>query len=378
MKQTLDIHHNNHIKKIKSAKSEVEKTRCRISEIEKLESKFVGHVATDAEFQKHMFLVDERLALTKRMTEINNTMDETSYLVNTSDILFKYYDLIEKGNKNVLIADHDSYHSPNSILRFFTPTAASQPAANAGQDKSSRGSLLDTYMSVMDTDYINHKVKDADDSCKHCGAPSIITMTNDGYTYCPVCHSMENMIVDHDKPSYKDPPKEVTYFSYKRINHLNEWLNQIQGKETTEIPEEIYDKILLEIKKQRITNMAELSFEKVRRILKQLKVHKYYEHIPHIINRLNGLPMPNFSAELEDKMRSMFRHIQAPFLKHSPASRKNFLSYSFCLHKFVELLERDEYLIHFPLLRSREKLFAQDMIWKKICEEVGWQFIPSL
>jgi hypothetical protein len=189
---------------------------------------------------------------------------------------------------------------------------------------------------------------------------------------------MAYMIVDHDKPSYKDPPKEITYFSYKRINHLNEWLNQIQGKETTEIPEEIYDKILLEIKKQRITNMAELTYDKVKQILKQLKVHKYYEHIPHIIHRLNGLPMPNFSQELEEKLRTMFKQIQTPFLKHSPPKRKNFLSYSYVLHKFLQLLEKDDYLVFFQLLKSRDKLALQDKIWQKICEEVQWQFIPSL
>jgi hypothetical protein len=196
--------------------------------------------------------------------------------------------------------------------------------------------------------------------------------------YCKDCYTIDNLIVDNDKPSYKDPPNEITYFSYKRINHLNEWLNQIQGKETTDIPEEIYDKILAEIKKHRITNMADLTFDRVKNILKHLKVHKYYEHIPHIINRLNGLPMPNFSFELEDKLRAMFKQIQTPFLKHSPAKRKNFLSYSYVLHKFLQLLEKDEYLVYFPLLKSRDKLASQDKIWKLICDECGWQFIPSL
>lgn len=380
MKQTLDIHHKNQINKIKNARGQVEYIKKRISEIDLHNENFKPQSATDAEFQIHIGLVDEKLQLSKQLSELSSTMDETMYLVNTSEILFKYYDLIEKGNKNVLIADHDSYHSPNSILRFFTPTAASQKpvTTTAATQEKSRGSLLESYMSIMDSDHMNQKIKDGDEICPFCKSPAIVTMVNEGYTYCSVCHTMENMIVDHDKPSYKDPPKEITYFSYKRINHLNEWLNQIQGKETTEIPEEIYDKILLEIKKQRITNMADLSYDKVKRILKQLKVHKYYEHIPHIINRLNGLPMPNFSTELEEKLRTMFKHIQTPFLKHAPTMRKNFLSYSFCLHKFLQLLEKDEYLSYFCLLKSRDKLQAQDKIWKKICEEVKWQFIPSL
>lgn len=124
--------------------------------------------------------------------------------------------------------------------------------------------------------------------------------------------------------------------------------------------------------------MAELTTEKVKDILKKMRCNKYYEHTPHIINRLNGLPMPHLSPELEEKLRSMFKQIQTPFLKHSPSNRKNFLSYSYVLHKFIQLLEQDEYLQFFGLLKSRDKLAQQDMIWAKICEELGWEFYPSL
>jgi len=377
MKKTLDIHHTNHLAELKKSKEDVAKMQKRISVLEEKIATFKNDAMSDEAFNEHMGRVDERIDLLKKVADMKNKYDETSYFVNTSDILFKYYDLVEKGHGNVQTPDHNT----QSILRFFTakPVEPVKPAVVVKPSTRNRGSLLDNYMSVVDTDYINAKVKDIEiPLCPHCNSANIIIMTNDGYTYCNVCHTMENMIIDHDKPSYKDPPKEITYFSYKRINHLNEWLNQIQGKETTEIPEEIYDKILLEIKKQRMTNMADLSYVKIKKILKQLKAHKYYEHIPHIINRLNGLPMPNFTPELEDKLRTMFKHIQSPFLKHSPQSRKNFLSYSFVLHKSLQLLEKDEYLPFFCLLKSRDKLSAQDRIWQKICEEVGWQYIPSL
>ena len=40
--------------------------------------------------------------------------------------------------------------------------------------------------------------------------------------------------------------------------------------------------------------------------------------------------------------------------------------------------ELHEYLKFFQLLKSREKLYAQDQIWKKICEELNYKIIPSL
>ena len=124
--------------------------------------------------------------------------------------------------------------------------------------------------------------------------------------------------------------------------------------------------------------MATLTPPKLRKILKKLKLNKYYEHVPHIINRLNGVPAPVMDRKIEDKLRMMFKEIQGPFMKHCPKTRKNFLSYSYVLHKFVQLLELDEFLSCFTLLKSREKLHQQDLIWTKICKDLKWQFIPSL
>ena len=74
----------------------------------------------------------------------------------------------------------------------------------------------------------------------------------------------------------------------------------------------------------------------------------------------------------------MFKDIQEPFIQVCPSNRKNFLSYSYVLHKFVELLELDQFIDCFILLKSREKLHQQDLIWRQICEYLKWEFIPSV
>ena len=156
---------------------------------------------------------------------------------------------------------------------------------------------------------------------------------------------------------------------------------QFQAKETTEIPDDLYNEILVEIKKERIKNMAQITPEKMRVILRKIKRNDYYEHIPYIINQLNGLPPPIISAEVEEIIRNMFKEIQIPFEELRPTvvpKRKNFLSYNYVMYKFFELLELDEYLQCFQLLKSRNKLHQQDIIWKHICRALNWQYIPSL
>ena len=61
-----------------------------------------------------------------------------------------------------------------------------------------------------------------------------------------------NYLIENDKPSYKEPPKEVCFYAYKRINHFKEIIAQFQGKETTQILTEVIENIKLQIKKERI------------------------------------------------------------------------------------------------------------------------------
>jgi len=74
----------------------------------------------------------------------------------------------------------------------------------------------------------------------------------------------------------------------------------------------------------------------------------------------------------------MFHAIQQPFEKHCPATRKNFLSYSYVLYKCCQLLGLDCYLGSFSLLKGRQKLYRQDSIWKAICKELDWEFVASV
>ena len=50
----------------------------------------------------------------------------------------------------------------------------------------------------------------------------------------------------------------------------------------------------------------------------------------------------------------------------------------YTLYKMCELLGEDSLLRYFTLLKSNEKLYAQDQIWKKICKDLRWEFIPTV
>ena len=54
------------------------------------------------------------------------------------------------------------------------------------------------------------------------------------------------------------------------------------------------------------------------------------------------------------------------------------LSYSYTLHKLCRLLGYDELSQKFNVLKSQDKLRAQDMLWEAVCKELGFEFEPSL
>ena len=297
----------------------------------------------------------------KKKMKSYNPEKETEYYLNTGMLLTEYY---EKKDGN--------YKQENKEITVLDFMNKKKDSKNEEKDH-----LINTYMSTIDDNTLPSNTEYNIEQCPICDL--VLVMKHiESTLVCEKCGYTENIIIHSEKISYKDPPRESSYFAYKRINHFNEWLAQFQAKESTDIPQEVYDNIIIELKKERIINMNELTPLKLREILKKLKKNKYYEHIPHIINKLNGIPPPVMSRETEEELRRMFKEIQLPFHKFCPANRKNFLSYSYVLHKFVQLLELDEFLPCFMLLKSREKLHQQDQIWKKICEHLKWQYIPSI
>jgi hypothetical protein len=179
-----------------------------------------------------------------------------------------------------------------------------------------------------------------------------------------------------NKPSYNEPVVETTYFAYQRKNHFNEILNQVQGRETTKLPEALFDDIREELKKDRLP-VEKLTSVKLKQYMKKLGYSKYHEHNHYIINHLKNLPPSVLPREIEQKVKVMFAQIQEPFKMFCPPDRVNFLSYTYVLYKMFELLELDEYLPWFSLLKSKTKLKKQDEIWEKICEYLRWEFIPT-
>lgn len=219
------------------------------------------------------------------------------------------------------------------------------------------------------------------EECATCGVTSNIILVHEtSDMVCDGCGHVVGIIIS-DELTYREEQESSTKiinYSYKRQNHFNEWLSQFQGAEMCNIPDDVIVTLREELKKQKLTRREDITHARVRTLLKKLKMQKFYEHVPLLCCLLNGVRPPQMNQILEQRLRLMFNQIQEPFDKVCPPQRKNFLSYSYTLYKLCELLGEDSYLPYFPLLKSKEKLHAMDMIWQKICEELHWEYIPTI
>ena len=314
--------------------------------------------------------VNEKIELQDSLYDIKeeiykNKKKIKDYYLNNSRFIFDYFEnkkeITNGTNKTTIL---NSFFKVND--KTFDPNALTR--ANDNNVQKFFTNLDQTFININDYIY-------ATDICQSCNKGEMIPVEHEGIMVCNVCAKQVTYLIENEKPSYKEPPKEACFYAYKRINHFKEILAQFQAKETTQIPEEVLENIKQQLNKERIS-LSKFTNSKAKEVLKKLGYNKYYEHIPFIKDKL-GIKPPIMTPELEETLCNLFMEIQGPYAKFCPDDRVNFLNYYYTVYKLCELLEKSEFLSYFPMLKDKEKRIEQDDIWKKICEELNWVFIPT-
>ena len=243
-----------------------------------------------------------------------------------------------------------------------------------------RKDIFNDYLIEVEKLNIYRPMQKKREVCPVCPESNVFHFTDTSDLVCDECGIIIATLISEELTyrEEQETSEKIVNYSYKRENHFNEWLSQFQAQETTTIPPEVIEQLRNELKKIKVKVLDEITHARVRTLLKKLKLNKFYEHVPYITNIISGVKPPSMTQELEERLRIMFKDIQKPFDDNCPPERKNFLSYSYVLYKFCELLSEDKYLKYFPLLKSKEKLYQQDVIWKKICEVLHWEYIPTI
>jgi hypothetical protein len=223
-------------------------------------------------------LKENILNIKNKINSISNNEELNNYYLNVGTLLHSYYENIEnsKNNENNIenfeenllnyndenieeftenfdddFSDNDKEENKkenfNSVLHFFnnrekdneekiidelipenkteTGVYTSMKISDFVKEESKfkKKNILDEYLQKIDPNYVS-KIKIDMNICKcpKCDIEMIL-YPSDGIQICDGCGYQQNILIESDKPSFKDPPMEVCYFSYKRINHYNEF-----------------------------------------------------------------------------------------------------------------------------------------------------------
>jgi hypothetical protein len=318
--------------------------------------------------------IEQIMDIKDNISEITETIKtlrnkKKNYFLDNSKYIFEYFE----NKKNISNGDTAEQMTKNKILNSFFKIKS----ANEVVDETKNQSIVQKYLSNVDDTFLDMNIFiKPTDVCSYCHKGELIPLDDEGVLICNVCFKNVQYLIENEKPSYKEPPKEVCFYAYKKINHFKEILAQFQGKETTQITDEVIENIKQQIRKERI-DISQLTYYKAKEIFKKLGYNKYYEHIAFIKNKL-GIKPPIMSQELEETLCNLFMELQSPYSKNCPDYRVNFLNYYYALYKLCELLNETQFLKDIPMLKDREKIIEQDEIWKKMCSELDWEFIPTV
>lgn len=325
------------------------------------------------DIDKYMEIKDEIIEIKDNIKKLKR--EKKKYFVDNSMHIFKYFE--DKKN----ISTGDNSQNMNVLNSFFKIKSKNDSSSDVNNDKyqNSRHLYLN-YWKNVNNEILN--IKDfivPSDICEFCSSGELIAQDEEGILICnnPNCGRFITNIIDGSKPSNKEPPNEVSYTAYIRLNHFKEILAQFQAKETTQIPENVIQKIKDRIKKERINDFSQINYDVMRDLLRKLGLNKYFEHIQYI-NSLFGIKPPIMSEELHETLCVLFIEIQKPWAIHCPANRTNFFNYTYTLYQLCVLLDQTQYLPYIPMMKDREKQLEQDMIWKKVCKNLDWEFFPTV
>jgi len=276
---TIDAKHNEMINYFKSLQESIPLLK---DELKKLTAEYNNKDSSkknDIEYILYRDSLKENiLNIKNKINSISNNEELNNYYLNVGTLLHSYYENIEnsKNNENNIenfeenllnyndenieeftenfdddFSDNDKEENKkenfNSVLHFFnnrekdneekiidelipenkteTGVYTSMKISDFVKEESKfkKKNILDEYLQKIDPNYVS-KIKIDMNICKcpKCDIEMIL-YPSDGIQICDGCGYQQNILIESDKPSFKDPPMEVCYFSYKRINHYNEF-----------------------------------------------------------------------------------------------------------------------------------------------------------
>lgn len=301
--------------------------------------------------------------------DIHRRMDEIRREIDTRLSMSREHDF-----ESTVVTYLRTYHSSNAD-RNRTMSSKNETiqslVKNNTKTSEHRAIILDEYLSEMNEAPPKVAMATRDD-CPSCDVKLLLCSSRAIMT-CPNCGYCVSYLDATSSSTSFDEVVEYSQYSYKRVNHYLMWLTLVQGKEAHRVPEDVMIRIMEDLRtRQHVRQASDVTQKRVRDSLRHLRLRKAYDHTAQITSRISGVRPPRIPRETEEQLKNMFLQMQPAFQRHAPKTRTNFLSYSYVLYRCFQILGLHHMLEGLTLLKGRDKLEANDAIFRKMSEDLGW------
>lgn len=317
--------------------------------------------------------------------EIKSIIEDSKYdfyVMKTHEIIENYKKILEKPAKISFFGKTKIDDNRESIIREYIDIVSKYydfeflNQTNA-TDKSSEKNKSQ-----------QHVIKKKNCSNQLCKSKIEMEIEEEKYV-CRECGLQEDIL--GNMTSYKDINRvNITYkFTYERIVHFKDCINQYQGKQNSTIDESVYE----ELEKQfetygllvgdkntpRIERFKNITKEHILMFLKETGNSNNYEHVFLIYNTITGKKNDDIS-HLEKVLLEDFEILSnlydKKFKNEKKIDRKSFINTQYVL---FQLLRKHKYPCKkedFNILKTLDRKSFHDDILSELFQELSWDYIP--
>lgn len=304
-----------------------------------------------------------------------DNVDKSELLQKKDSYFYKYQSFISKEN---FISKLDR------ILSNIKRHISSSDLGNA-IDKTV---LQDIYTSIKlyNNSTIDKNVTEAAYEMCICSAKMDIDSLTSALV-CKECGSTKDLYgtVFEDEQFYFQEGQRAKHGTYDPAKHCRFWVERIQARETTEIPEKVINDLKKAITYDKIKNKKYISCTQIRKYLSQTRYSKYNEHVPLIRKLITGIAPDQLTDYEMQLVHIYFDKVIHIFDEIKPVSKTNCPYHPYFIYKIIEQLITKPHdrirklkILSCIHLQSRETLIENDRIWKLICVRIdGFVYIPT-
>ena len=284
------------------------------------------------------------------------------YVMETADLLDKYKMIIKEP----------------IIIDFLT---------NKIQKKDDKKIIIQKYLKIYN-EYNKSKLIRKDNinkECSMCDNPSIIIKGNE--SICQNCGHSTIILLQNS--SYKDSERIniIPKYTYDRKSHFRDCINQFQGKQVVNIPQNVYDDLIYQFElnhllvgnkdmpiKKRLKNITK---KHIQMFLKETNHSKHYEDITYIYHHLTGKEVndiSNIERHILEDFDILTEAYDKMYKKDDNNNRKSFINSQYVLYQLLRKYNYGCDKEDFNILKTSDRQNFHDDVCKELFKSLGWNF----